>query len=236
MSTQLSSQEQFGCLKSQVNLGLIGIKEGSTTIFKDGNSLLVTVIALDDNFITQIKMADGADKYNAIQLTTGQAKPQRVNQPLKGHYKRALVDSDATSPYGKILREFRVSHQVASSYKLGQKIDGSLFSDVPTVDVSGISKGKGFAGVIKRHNFAAQNATHGNSLSHRVHGSTGQNQSPGRVFKGKKMAGQMGNERVTVKNLQVLEINLEGKYMLVRGAIPGAKGGYIIIRPSVPKS
>jgi large subunit ribosomal protein L3 len=236
MSNTFKKTGSLDCLKSQKNLGLIGRKEGNTNIFVDGVSHLVTVIRIDDNFVTQVKMKDSVDGYNAIQLTTGAAKPHKVSQPLKGHYKKALENADTESPYGKMLREFRVSHSVASSFEVGQKIDAGLFAETKKVDVTGTSKGKGFAGVIKRHNFAAQNATHGNSLSHRVHGSTGQNQSPGRVFKGKKMAGQLGNVRVTEKNLEILEVNVEGKYILVSGAVPGPKGGYVLIRPSVQKS
>ena len=236
MSNLKNSRDSLDCLKSNQSLGLIARKEGSTLVYDNGVSTLVTVLRVEDNFVTQIKLKDSVDNYNAIQLTTGEAKAHRVSKPLKGHYKKALENSDAESPYGKIMREFRVSHAVASSYSVGQKVDSSLFSETGKVDVTGISKGKGFAGVIKRHNFAAQNATHGNSLSHRVHGSTGQNQSPGRVFKGKKMAGQLGNARVTEKNLKVVQVNVESKYILVHGAVPGAKGSYVLIRPSVKES
>lgn len=236
MSTLIQNNGSLDCQKSNKSLGLIATKEGSTMVFDNGVSVLVTVLRIEDNFVTQVKQKDSVDNYNSIQLTTGESKAHKVTRPAKGHFKKALENSDAEAPYGKILREFRVSNEVTKSYQLGQKVDGSLLSDVKKVDVTGISKGKGFAGVIKRHNFAAQNATHGNSLSHRVHGSTGQNQSPGRVFKGKKMAGQLGNARVTEKNLSIVEVNVEGKYVLVRGAVPGAKGSYVLVRPSVQAS
>jgi large subunit ribosomal protein L3 len=224
------------CRKSNHALGLIATKEGSTLIFDEkGHSVLVTVLKVMPNYVTQIKTAQGADHYNAIQLTTAEAKAHRVSQPLKGHFKKALADSEADIAYGKILKEFRVSDALVNEYSVGQKVDVSLFAETQLVDVTGTSKGKGFAGVIKRHNFAAQNATHGNSLSHRVHGSTGQNQSPGKVFKGKKMAGQMGNVQVTEKHLKVVQVNLDEQFMLVQGAVPGPKGSFVFVRPSVEK-
>lgn len=224
------------CRKSNHALGLIATKEGSTLIFDEkGHSVLVTVLKASPNYVTQVKTATSADGYNAIQLTTGEAKAHRVSGPLKGHFKKALAQSDAEAAYGKVLKEFRVSDELAGSYSVGQKVDVSLFNDTKLVDVTGVSKGKGFAGVIKRHNFAAQNATHGNSLSHRVHGSTGQNQSPGKVFKGKKMAGQLGNVQVTEKHLKVVQVNSDEQYLLVRGAVPGPKGSFVFVRPSVEK-
>lgn len=217
---------------SKNSLGLIAVKVGSTSIFKDGQRM-VTVLKVDPNYVTQLKTVDN-DGYNAVQLTSGAKKPQRVSAALKGHYKKALVNSTAANPFGAILREFRLNNLEA--FTVGQEINCSLFSSISKVDVTGISKGKGFAGVMKRHNFGGQFASHGNSVSHRVHGSTGQNQSPGKVFKGKKMAGHMGNERVTVQSLNVLEVNVEKNYILVEGAVPGAPGGYVIVKPAVKSS
>lgn len=214
---------------SKNSLGMIAVKVGATSIFKDGQKM-VTVLRINPNYVTQLKTLDN-DGYSAIQLTTGSKKPQRVSGALKGHYKKALVQSNATAPFGAILREFRV--ESTDDYTVGQEINCSLFASTEKVDVTGISKGKGFAGVIKRHNFGGQFASHGNSVSHRVHGSTGQNQSPGRVFKGKKMAGHMGNERVTIQNLKIIEVNVEKNYILVEGAVPGAPGAYVLVKPAV---
>jgi len=217
---------------SKYSLGLIAVKVGATSIFKDGQKM-VTVLKIDPNYVTQLKTVTH-DGYNAVQLTTGSKKPQRVTAALKGHYKKALVDSSAEAPFGAILKEFRMNS--VDDYSLGQEINCSLFSSTAKVDVTGVSKGKGFAGSMKRHNFGGQFASHGNSVSHRVHGSTGQNQSPGRVFKGKKMAGHMGHEQVTVQSLNVLEVNVEKNYILVEGAVPGAPGGYVIVKPAVKSS
>jgi large subunit ribosomal protein L3 len=214
---------------SKNSLGLIAVKVGATSIFKDGQKM-VTVLKISPNYVTQVKTV-AHDGYNAVQLTTGSKKAQRVSSGLKGHYKKALVSSDAAAPFGSILREFRLD--AVENYALGQEITCDVLSSVAKVDVTGISKGKGFAGSMKRHNFGGQCASHGNSVSHRVHGSTGQNQSPGRVFKGKKMAGHMGHERVTIQNLKVLEVNVEKNYILVEGAVPGAPGGYVLVKPAV---
>ncbi|MBM4222239.1 MAG: 50S ribosomal protein L3 [Gammaproteobacteria bacterium] len=212
------------------SLGLIGVKAGTTSLFIKDSFKMVTVIRIDPNYITQLKTIE-KDGYTALQLTTGERKKQRVPSALQGHYKKALMNSDADQAFGAILREFRVDD--LKDYQIGQKIACDIFAPIGSVDVTGISKGKGFAGVMKRHNFGGQCASHGNSVSHRVHGSTGQNQSPGRVFKGKKMAGHMGSERVTAANLTVLEVNVEKNYILVEGSVPGAPGGYVLVKPAV---
>ena len=210
-------------------LGLIAVKVGSTSVFKDGQRM-VTVLKIDPNYITQLKTQE-KDGYVAVQLTTGERRATRVTEALRGHYKKALENSGAENPYGAILREFRVDS--VENYSLGQELTCELFANIQKVDVTGISKGKGFAGSIKRHNFRSQFASHGNSRSHRVHGSTGQNQSPGKVFKGKKMAGHLGNEQVTVQSLKLLEVNTEKNYVLVEGSVPGAPGGFVIIKPAI---
>lgn len=214
---------------SKNSLGLIAVKVGTTSIFKDGQKH-VTVLKIDPNYVTQIKTLQH-DGYTAVQLTSGSKKPQRVSAALKGHYAKALVNSSAANPFGAILKEFRVDS--VDGFSVGQEITCGLFSSISKVDVTGISKGKGFAGSMKRHNFGGQFASHGNSVSHRVHGSTGQNQSPGKVFKGKKMAGHMGAEQVTVQSLNIVEVNLEKNYILVEGSVPGAPGGYVFVKPAV---
>lgn len=211
-------------------MGLIGRKCGMTRIFNDdGVSVPVTVIEVEPNRITQIKSSD-VDGYCAIQVTTGSQKVSRISKPMIGHYAKAKV-----SP-GRGCWEFRVEAVDEALFKLGADISPSdLFTEGQFVDVTATSKGKGFAGVIKRHNFAMQDATHGNSRSHRAHGSTGQNQSPGKVFKGKKMAGQMGNVRCTVQNQQLVRVDSERNILLVKGTVPGAPGGNVIIRSAIKK-
>jgi len=215
------------------SLGLIATKAGTTSLFIHNEFKMVTVLKIAPNYVTQIK-TEAKEGYNAVQLTSGERKAQRVTAPLKNHYKKALMGSQAQQAFGAILKEFRVAD--TNSYSLGQEITCDAFKDINLVDVTGISKGKGFAGVMKRHNFGGQFASHGNSVSHRVHGSTGQNQSPGKVFKGKKMAGHMGSEQVTALNLNVLEINAEQQYMLVEGSVPGAPGGFVFVRPAIKSS
>ncbi|MEA9393328.1 50S ribosomal protein L3 [Acerihabitans sp. TG2] len=205
--------------------GLIGRKVGMTRIFtEDGVSIPVTVIEIEANRVTQVKDLDN-DGYRAIQVTTGTKKANRVTKPEAGHFAKAGVEA------GRGLWEFRVED--VAEITAGQSISVELFADVKKVDVTGTSKGKGFAGTVKRWNFATQDATHGNSLSHRGHGSIGQNQTPGKVFKGKKMAGQMGNERVTVLSLDVVRVDVERNLLLVKGAVPGATGGDLIVKPAV---
>lgn len=205
--------------------GLIGRKVGMTRIFtEDGVSIPVTVIEIEANRVTQVKDLDN-DGYRAIQVTTGTKKANRVTKPEAGHFAKAGVEA------GRGLWEFRVED--VAEITAGQSISVELFADVKKVDVTGTSKGKGFAGTVKRWNFRTQDATHGNSLSHRGHGSIGQNQTPGKVFKGKKMAGQMGNERVTVLSLDVVRVDVERNLLLVKGAVPGATGGDLIVKPAV---
>lgn len=208
-------------------IGLVGRKCGMTRIFNEqGDSIPVSVIELLPNRITQIKTAEN-DGYNAIQVTTGTRKANRVNKPLTGHYAAAKVEA------GRGLWEFTTDG--ALEVKLGDEICVEHFENQSWVDVTGISKGKGFAGVVKRHNFATQDNSHGNSLSHRAPGSIGQNQTPGRVFKGKKMAGHMGNKQNTVQNLQVVKIDKERNLIMVKGGVPGAPGGDVIVKPAVKK-
>ncbi|MBD2815895.1 50S ribosomal protein L3 [Xenorhabdus sp. Flor] len=207
-------------------IGLVGKKVGMTRIFtEDGVSIPVTVIEIEDNRVTQVKNNE-TDGYRAIQVTTGSKKANRVNKPEAGHFAKAGVEA------GRILREFRLSEGDVE-YTVGQSISVEIFADVKKVDVTGTSKGKGFAGTVKRWNFRTQDATHGNSLSHRVPGSIGQNQTPGKVFKGKKMAGQLGNERVTVQSLDVVRVDAERNLLLVKGAVPGATNSNLIVKPAV---
>ncbi|WP_395376937.1 50S ribosomal protein L3 [Marinicella sp. W31] len=204
-----------------MSLGIIGKKVGMTRIFTDkGESIPVTVINVEPNVVSQIKTVD-TDGYNAIQVTTGAKKASRVNAPAAGHFKKAGVEA------GSQVMEFKTD----AEYQLGDKLELSIFTEGQKVNVSGTSKGKGFAGVIKRYNFRMQDATHGNSLSHRAPGSIGQCQTPGRVFKGKKMSGHMGAERVTTRNLELVRIDEEKGLILIKGAVPGAKNGSIVVRP-----
>ena len=208
-------------------IGLVGRKCGMTRIFTEaGNSIPVTVIEIDPNRITQIKTLE-TDGYQAVQVTTGERRASRVTKAMAGHFAKAEVAA------GRGVWEFRVSGDEAANYAVGGSIGLDVFAVGQEVDVTGTSKGKGFQGGVKRWNFRTQDATHGNSVSHRVHGSTGQNQSPGRVFKGKKMAGHMGDEQVTVQGLEVISVDVERSVLLVKGAVPGATGYDVIVRPSV---
>lgn len=205
-------------------IGLVGRKVGMTRIFtEEGVSIPVTVIEVEANRITQVKKVD-TDGYNAIQITTGSKKASRVNKPEAGHFAKAGVEA------GRGLWEFRFEE---GEFTVGQNIDVTLFNEVKKVDVTGTSKGKGFAGVTKRWNFRTQDNSHGNSLSHRGHGSIGQNQTPGKVFKGHKMAGHLGNERVTVQSLDVVRVDAERHLLLVKGAVPGAINGDLIVKPAI---
>jgi len=208
-------------------IGLVGRKVGMTRIFtEDGVSIPVTVIECEPNRVTQVKTLE-TDGYRALQVTTGTKKASRVNKPEAGIFAKAGVDA------GRGLWEFRLNDGEGEEIQVGNELKVELFNDIAKVDVTGRSKGKGFAGVIKRHNFAMQDATHGNSVSHRAHGSTGQNQSPGRVFKGKKMAGHMGAEQVTVQTLDVVRVDVERNLLLVKGPVPGAANGDLIVKPAV---
>ncbi len=207
-------------------IGLVGRKSGMTRIFTEaGVSVPVTVIEVEPNRITQIKTAD-SDGYYAIQVTTGSVKQNRVSKPEAGHFAKSSVTA------GRGLWEFRVD-EIGEEIAVGAEMKVDQFEPGQKVDVRGVSKGKGFAGTIKRWNFAGQDATHGNSISHRVPGSIGQCQTPGRVFKGKKMSGHLGNARVTTQNLEVVRVDLERNLLLVKGAVPGPAGGDVYVRPAV---
>lgn len=210
-----------------MSIGLVGKKKGMTRVFtEDGSAVPVTVIEVTPNRVTQIRNEE-RDGYRAVQVTRGTRRASLVNRPNAGHYAQAGVEA------GEGLWEFRLSEGEGEDLTVGGELTVELFQDGQKVDVTGTSKGKGFAGAVKRHNFRMQDATHGNSLSHRAPGSIGQCQTPGRVFKGKKMAGHMGDERVTTQNLQVVRIDAERNLLLVRGAVPGAPGGHVFVRPSV---
>ncbi len=212
-------------------IGLIGRKCGMTRVFTEsGQSIPVTVVEIEPNRVTQLKTLN-SDGYEAIQITTGSKKASRVTKPLAGHYAKAKVE------LGRGLWEFRIESEQEkenfSKLNLGDTLTVELFQAGQLIDVTGVSKGKGFQGVIKRHNFRGQDRSHGNSLSHRVHGSVGQNQTPGRVFKGKKMAGQLGNKRCTVQNQEVVRIDKERNILLVKGVVPGAPGSNVIVKHAV---
>ena len=214
-----------GADKPDYAVGVVGRKSGMSRVFtEDGESIPVTVIEVEPNTITQVKTLD-SDGYTAIQVTTGHRKANRVVKPLAGHFAKAGSEA------GRGLWEFRTEGDLGLS--AGTSIGVDQFEAGQRVDVSGTSKGKGFAGVIKRWNFSHQDNTHGNSLSHRAPGSIGQCQTPGRVFKGKKMAGQMGNVRVTTQNLEVVRVDVDRNLLLIKGAVPGAAGGDVYIRPAV---
>lgn len=207
-------------------IGIVGRKRGMTRIFTDeGASVPVTVLEVSPNRVTQVKNTD-IDGYSAVQVTTGDKRSSRVSKSEKGHFAKAQAEA------GRGLWEFR---NEGEDYKVGSEITVELFEVGQKVDVTGVSKGKGFAGGVKRWNFKMQDATHGNSLSHRAPGSIGQCQTPGRVFKGKKMAGHMGAEQVTTQNLEVVKIDVERNLILIKGAVPGAPGGDVIVRPAVKK-
>jgi large subunit ribosomal protein L3 len=208
-------------------IGMIGRKIGMTRIFKeDGISIPVTVIEVEPNRVTQLKTV-ATDGYRALQVTTGKRRASRVNKPAAGHFAKAGVEA------GRGLWEFRLNESEGEDIALGSELTVNVFEAGQRVDVTGTTLGKGFAGTIKRHHFRGQRNSHGNSLSHRVPGSIGQNQTPGRVFKGKKMAGQLGSVRRCMQNLEVIQVDGDRNLLLVKGAVPGAKGGDLIIRPAI---
>ncbi|NCN44320.1 MAG: 50S ribosomal protein L3 [Piscirickettsiaceae bacterium CG_4_9_14_3_um_filter_43_564] len=211
-----------------MGIGLIGTKVGMTRIFnEDGVSTPVTVVEVSVNRVTQIKNS-AVDGYDAIQVTCGVKHAGRVSKPAAGHFAKASVEA------GLGLWEFRLQDLAeAEGLELGSEVTVEKFADVKVVDVTGNTKGKGFQGGVKRHNFKMQDATHGNSLSHRAPGSIGQNQTPGRVFKGKKMAGQMGNVKQTTLNLELVKVDVENSLLLIKGALPGAKGSTVIVRKAI---
>jgi len=208
-------------------LGLLGRKVGMMRIFTDdGDAVPVTVIDVSNNRVTQVKTVD-TDGYTGVQVAFGTRKASRVIKPAAGHLAKAGVEA------GTILKEFRVTPEVAAEYKPGTVVPVGLFEVGQLVDVQGTSIGKGFQGTIKRHNFSSQRASHGNSRSHNVPGSIGMAQDPGRVFPGKRMSGHMGDETVTVQNLDIIRVDAERSLLLVRGAIPGSKNGHVVVRHAV---
>ncbi|GAB6139411.1 50S ribosomal protein L3 [Methylosoma difficile] len=209
-----------------MSIGLIGRKCGMTRVFcEDGTSVPVTVLQIDSNRVTQVKTVE-RDGYKSIQVTAGEVKSSRVNKAMAGHYAAANVTA------GRGLWEFRLAENEGNDLSAGSELSVGVFSEGQVVDVQARSIGKGFAGGIKRHNFHMQDATHGNSVSHRVLGSIGMNQTPGRVFKGKKMAGHMGAAITTVQNLTIQAIDVERNLILVKGAVPGSKGSDVVITPA----
>lgn len=208
-------------------LGLVGRKVGMTRIFtEDGESIPVTVLEVAGNRVTQVK-TEGTDGYNAIQVAFGSKKPSRVSKPLSGHYAKAGVEA------GEMLKEFHIDADKLADLKVGTTLSVEMFTVGQKVDVTGITIGKGFAGAIKRHHFSSNRASHGNSVTTRAPGSIGNRQDPGRVFPGKRMAGHLGDVQRTTQNLVVARVDVERQLLLVRGAVPGAKGGKVIVRPAV---
>ena len=209
-----------------MSIGLVGRKSGMTRIFtEEGTSIPVTVVEVQPNRVTQIKTPE-TDGYTAIQVTTGSRRASRVTKGMAGHFAKANTAA------GTGLWEFRAEGADIADLTTGSEIKVDLFAEGQMVDVTGTSKGKGFQGGVKRHNFQMQDATHGNSLSHRAPGSIGQCQTPGRVWKGKKMAGQMGNERSTTQSLKIVRVDLENNLLLINGALPGATGSNVVVRPA----
>ncbi|HUL12830.1 MAG TPA: 50S ribosomal protein L3 [Methylococcaceae bacterium] len=210
-------------------IGLVGRKCGMTRIYvEDGSAIPVTVVYVDSNKVVQVKTVE-TDGYRAVQVTTGSKKRSRLSKPIAGHYAKASLEA------GRGLWEFRIDDTDQAEYSVGAEFGVDLFKEGQYVDVRGVTIGKGFAGVVKRYNFRTQDATHGNSLSHRAPGSIGQNQTPGRVFKGKKMAGHMGSENMTVQSLKICGVDKEKSLLLIKGAIPGPKGSDVVVRPAEKK-
>ena len=210
-----------------MSLGLVGRKVGMTRVFTDdGDTVPVTVVDVSNNRVTQIKTAE-TDGYAAVQVAYGRRRPSRVNKAAAGHFAKAGVEA------GHTLREFRIQPDEVASLKPGGAVSAEIFKVGQLVDVTGISQGKGFSGVIKRHHFSSNRASHGNSVSHNKPGSIGQNQDPGRVFPGKRMAGHLGAARRTVQNVEIIRIDAERQLLLIRGALPGSRGGDVTVRPTV---
>jgi large subunit ribosomal protein L3 len=210
-----------------MTIGLVGRKVGMTRIFtEDGVSIPVTVIEATPNRVTQVRNEE-TDGYRALQVTAGDKKASRVTKVEAGHFAKAGVEA------GRGLWEFRLESNEGTDIEVGAELTVEVLADTKVVDVTGTSKGKGFQGGVKRWNFSMQDATHGNSISHRAPGSIGQNQTPGRVFKGKKMAGQMGNVQVTTQNLELVRVDAERNLLLIKGAVPGAIGGNVVVKPAV---
>jgi large subunit ribosomal protein L3 len=210
-----------------MTLGLVGRKVGMTRLFTDdGDTVPVTVVDVSNNRVTQIKTAD-SDGYSAVQVTFGKRRASRVTKPMAGHFAKAGTEA------GSVLREFPVTIEVAAGLKAGATIGADIFKVGQKVDVCGDTIGKGFSGVIKRHHFSSNRATHGNSVSHNKPGSTGQNQSPSKVFPGKRMAGHLGDVRSTVQNLEIVRIDAERQLLMIKGSLPGSKGGNVVVSPTV---
>jgi large subunit ribosomal protein L3 len=210
-----------------MSLGLVGRKVGMTRVFTDdGDAIPVTVVDVSNNRVAQIKKEE-TDGYSAVQVAFGRRRPGRVNKAAAGHFAKAGVEA------GHVLKEFRVSVEDLANLQQGGVIGVDIFKVGQKVDVSGTSQGKGFAGVIKRHHFSSNRASHGNSVSHRKPGSIGQNQDPGRVFPGKRMAGHLGNAKRTVQNVEIIRIDAERQLLLISGALPGSRGGDVMVRPTV---
>lgn len=210
-----------------MTLGLVGRKIGMTRIFtEDGVSIPVTVLDMSNNRVSQIKTAE-TDGYDAVQVAYGTRKASRVSKPLAGHYAKAGTEA------GRGMAEFRVGADVLGQYQPASVVSVEIFAAGQLVDVSGVTQGKGFAGTIKRHNFGSQRASHGNSRSHNVPGSIGQAQDPGRIFPGKRMSGHMGAANRTIQNLEVVRVDAERQLLLIKGAVPGPKGGDVVVRPAV---
>lgn len=208
-------------------IGVIGRKCGMTRVFtEDGVSVPVTVVEVEPNRVSQVKTVD-TDGYNALQVTVGSRKASRVSKPMAGHFAKASVEA------GRTVMEFRLGEGEGEGIEIGAEIKADIFEDGQVVDVRGTTIGKGFQGVIKRYNFRTQDATHGNSLSHRAPGSIGQNQTPGRVFKGKKMSGHMGSKQRTAQNLEIVRVDAERNLLLIKGAVPGSKGNDVVVLPAV---
>ncbi|WP_140626705.1 50S ribosomal protein L3 [Methylibium rhizosphaerae] len=208
-------------------LGLLGRKVGMMRIFTDdGDAVPVTVLDVSNNRVTQVKTVE-TDGYSALQVAFGARKASRITKPEAGHLAKAGVEA------GELLKEFPVSAEIAAEYKAGSTLPVTMFAAGQVVDVQGTSIGKGFTGTIKRHNFGSQRASHGNSRSHNVPGSISMAQDPGRVFPGKRMSGHMGDETVTTQNLDIVRVDEARQLLLVKGAVPGAKGGFVTVRPAV---
>lgn len=210
-----------------MTIGVIGRKAGMTRLFTEaGESVPVTVIEVTPNRVSQVKSVE-TDGYRAVQVAFGNRRASRVTKPMAGHYAKAGVEA------GEVLKEFRLEGEEGAEIQVGQEITVSIFEAGQKVDVRGVTKGRGFAGAIRRHHFAGQDRTHGNSLSHRAPGSIGQNQTPGRVWKGKKMAGHLGAANRCQQNLEVVRVDADRNLLLVRGGVPGPTGGRLVVLPSV---
>jgi large subunit ribosomal protein L3 len=208
-------------------IGLVGRKLGMTRVFnEEGVSVPVTVIDVSPNRISQVRTEE-TDGYRAVQVVAGNRKASRVNKPMAGHYAKAGIEA------GRLSSEFRLGEGEGEGLEVGGEVRVDIFAAGQRVDVRGVTKGRGFAGTVKRHNFRTQDATHGNSLSHRAPGSIGQCQTPGRVVKGRKMAGHMGNVQRAIQNLEVVRVDTERNLLLVKGAVPGSRGGDLLVTPAV---